>query len=226
MEKQKQKINNTVFARQTSIFDPSLFNDYGISIIGCGGIGSAVGIILSKLGMKIFELWDFDRVELVNLPNQFFIEEDLGNYKSIALKSHMEKYGINTDIIAHPIPFDNTMKLELPIIICCADSMAVRKNVFEKAVRSKIPKLFIDARMAGEIFEIFTIDLTNDKDIAQYKASLFTDEEASTVPCTEKAIIYNVMTIGSLIACQLTKVLKDKKYNIELTGDLYNMLLR
>lgn len=220
------KLNNTVFARQAGIFDPSLFNDYGISIIGCGGIGSAAGIILSKLGMKIFDLWDFDKVEIVNLPNQFFIEEDLDKYKSIALKDHMEKYGINVKIKANPMAFDQTMKLEQPIIICCADKMSVRKTVFEKAIRSKIPRLFIDARMAGEIFEIFTIDLTKEKDILQYKESLFPDEEALDIPCTEKAIIYNVMTIGSLIACQLTKVLKNKEYHIELTGDLVNMILR
>jgi len=208
------------------IFNPTLFDEYGISIVGCGGVGSALGIILAKLGMSNFELWDFDKIDLVNIPNQFFKENSIGKLKTEELKENMELFSKDLDIEIVNQKFTTKNVLTKPIVCCCVDSMKARKDIFEKAVKSKEAKLFIDTRMGGEIFEIFTIDLTNKDNIKYYKNNLFPDNEAASVRCTEKAIIFNVMTIASLVACQLIKVLKNVKYKRELTGDLITVNIK
>jgi len=212
--------------RQIGIFNSLQYDQHSISIIGCGAVGTAVGIILCKLGMKFFELWDNDTVALHNLPNQFFKNDDIGNYKTSSLKNVMELFGIDVEINIENEFFTKSNKFINPIIFSCVDSMSARKLLFEKAVRSKIPKLFIDTRMGGEIFEIFTIDLTNKEAIKYYRTTLYPDSEAMDTPCTNKAIIYNVMVIGALAICQLTKVLNNTKYKLEITGDLVNVMIK
>jgi len=43
-----------------------------ITLIGCGAIGSAVGIVLTKLGASFIAIWDGDKVEEHNIANQYF----------------------------------------------------------------------------------------------------------------------------------------------------------
>ena len=60
-----------------------------IHIIGCGAIGSTLGVMMARCGMTNINLWDFDTVESHNLANQQFIFSDITTLKTIALSKHM-----------------------------------------------------------------------------------------------------------------------------------------
>ncbi len=72
---------NQNYNRQVGLVDIQSFRDNTIAIVGCGAIGSYVASSLAKMGLTNFNLYDFDKIEVHNLPNQFFKEKDVGKYK-------------------------------------------------------------------------------------------------------------------------------------------------
>ena len=104
-----KKIN---YIRQSSLIDIESYRDNKISIIGCGAIGSFVGISLAKMGLTQFRLVDFDKVELHNLPNQFFNMNDIGNYKSTALAA-------SSFLITTSLNFTVPNATRAFVLVCC-----------------------------------------------------------------------------------------------------------
>ena len=60
-----------------------------IAIIGCGGIGSYVGFLVSRLQPTNIALFDFDRVDGTNLGGQLFGTLNIGELKNESLRRFM-----------------------------------------------------------------------------------------------------------------------------------------
>ena len=61
-----------------------------VTIIGCGGVGSNIGVALAASGVGRFLIIDGDTVELSNLTRQFFFtQNDIGDYKVNAIAREM-----------------------------------------------------------------------------------------------------------------------------------------
>ena len=73
------------FTRQNRILNPDECYS-NIHIIGAGSTGSFIALNLAKMGMKNIIVYDFDKVEEPNIPNQFYRIKDVGKYKVTALK--------------------------------------------------------------------------------------------------------------------------------------------
>lgn len=71
-------------------------SDKIIGIAGCGGLGSNIAVALTRTGIGSLVLVDFDRVEVSNLNRQYFFLNDVGKFKTTALKAHLKN--INPDI--------------------------------------------------------------------------------------------------------------------------------
>lgn len=213
------------YSRHTDIFNPQLYDQYGVSIIGCGGVGSGVGIILAKLGMQKFELYDSDVIEEHNLSNQYFKDNQLGYNKTSALSNNMYEFNrsINTN---NNTDFTSKNVIKTPIVFCCVDSMKARKIIFNKCKKTNNCKLFIDTRMGGETFEVFIINMTKKRDVNYYEKNLFPDKEAVQLTCSAKTIIYNVMAIASCSVALMSRVLNGQPYKREITGDLFNLMIK
>ena len=200
------------YQRQIGLVDIESFKDNAISIIGCGAIGSYVASSLAKMGLTKFILYDFDKIEAHNLPNQFFKEKDIGKYKINATIKTMSEFNSSIEIIA----FNNKVEdvgfpLDAKIVISCVDSMEVRKYIFEESKKSKGVQLFIDCRMGGLQGQVYLIDMTKKKEIKNYEKSLFSEEEAVPIRCTEKSIIFTVLGIASLVCGQIVKIIQGEK---------------
>ena len=72
------------FIRQKDLVNYKIFN-VPITVIGVGGIGSFTVLTLAKMGFRNITIYDHDRVEQHNLPNQFYRIKDLKKYKVDAL---------------------------------------------------------------------------------------------------------------------------------------------
>jgi molybdopterin/thiamine biosynthesis adenylyltransferase len=194
--------------RQSSIINIKDYEDNCISIIGCGAIGSYVATSLAKLGLKHFELWDFDTVEEHNLPNQFFFEDQIGMPKVDATALMMRKINSNVAIVTHNEKFEKHKKLSGGIVIASVDSMSARKEIFEYCKKhTDSITLYIDTRMGGLEGQIYFIDMENKEEIENYERGLFTDEQAVRQRCTERAIIYTVLGMSSFLCCNLVKAI-------------------
>lgn len=62
-----------------------------IAITGLGGLGSNISIILAKSGIPSITIADFDTVEPSNLNRQHYFVDNLGMFKTDALKSQLLK---------------------------------------------------------------------------------------------------------------------------------------
>jgi sulfur carrier protein ThiS adenylyltransferase len=62
-----------------------------VGIAGLGGLGSAVAVALARLGVGRLVLADFDVVEPSNLNRQQYFIDQLGKYKTEALKENLQR---------------------------------------------------------------------------------------------------------------------------------------
>ena len=72
--------------RHLSVFSPHAFGNKRVDVVGAGATGSRIVFSLAKLGVANIHVWDFDKVEEHNIPNQVFSLSDIGKFKGEALK--------------------------------------------------------------------------------------------------------------------------------------------
>lgn len=208
MSPKKEKIpmnNPQIFSRQTSIIDPEKLK-IQISLIGAGSVGSWTALALSKLGCSNLYVYDGDRVEVHNAGSQIYHSTDEEEYKVIALQ---EKLNLLTDmpIIAHP--YNVFMPDYSKIIISAVDSMSTRKRFFEQ-IKTMKGTYFIDARMGGDVIEIYSINSDSEEDKALYEKTLFDDKDAAPVLCSARSVVYNVFVCAGLIADIVAKIANEQ----------------
>ncbi len=210
------------FWRQEDILNRERLNDRAYNIIGCGGIGSPTALLLSKIGVNKLTLVDYDDIERHNFPNQIYRLSDLGKKKVTALREICKDFsGIEASII--PEKFTN-QKLT-GVVISGVDSMASRKEIWEKIKLNPSIDLYIDGRMGAEVGKILTVVPTDPDEVAFYEATLEkSDDEIPNLPCTARAIIYNTTLIASLIANQVKKFANEEKITKEIIFDLANLI--
>lgn len=207
------------YIRQSGLIDSKIF-DVPISVIGAGGIGSFTTLALAKCGFSDITVWDMDIVEEHNLPNQFYPINSVGKTKIEALFAMVNHFtGIEIgcrDIEYEGVPLNN-------VVIMAVDSMRVRKLIWDNCVKSATH--IIDGRMGGNQLEVYSVDTSDKYDIRDYKRCLWSDAKASNVPCTERAVMYNVLTIASWITNQVRLMLSNKPYRPAMILDMENMIM-
>jgi hypothetical protein len=197
--------------------------DLNILIVGAGGIGSWTTLLLSRAGFNSITVIDDDTVELVNLGGQFYSLEDVGTpkvfalnestklYSDYELKCFIDRFEFN-EFIMKP----NIIMQSYDIIISAFDNMDGRKQLFSawKNIGKK-ESVFIDGRLLAEVFQILTIEKSNESNIKKYEDEyLFNDSDVEEVACTSKATSY----YGAGIAFEINKKIISWIRNTYLEG--------
>lgn len=193
-----------------------------ITVIGAGGIGSFVVLALAKMGFADITVYDDDSVEEHNIPNQFYPIGLIGELKVDALAHVVEQF-TGTVINRQIGKWDKSIEFKEGVVISAVDTMKVRSELYKALMTTR--NVFIDGRMGGHQLEVRTCVMGDKEDMKQYKKTLWKDSETSVLPCTQKAVMYNVLMIASLIANQCRLVLEHKKYNREMIYDFETGLL-
>jgi len=209
------------FWRQFDIVRPMEDLMFPISVIGCGGIGSPTTLALAKMGCMDITVYDDDTVEDHNLPNQIYRTKDVGQLKALSLSSIvMDFTGTTIHNIIEKVGSLNKFE---GIVISGVDSMAARADIW-KAIKFKPAiTLYIDARMGAEVCRIYTINPTNPYHVKRYEETLYDDGKAQNLPCTGRAIIYNVFTIAGFIGNQVKKFARGQEFPNEVIFDLVTL---
>jgi molybdopterin/thiamine biosynthesis adenylyltransferase len=116
-----------------------------IAIIGCGGLGCSLAVALGSSGIGTIHLIDFDKVELHNIHRQIgFGMEDVGEYKSKALSSHIKNRSPFVEVISHEVDFEafSTLNNSLDLIIDATDNLQVRAKIDQYATKIKVPWIY------------------------------------------------------------------------------------
>lgn len=226
----EQSIIKPDYWRQLDILNPKLLPP--VMIIGAGGIGSPVALMLAKLGFSDITLIDDDDLEDHNIPNQIYRLKDCNSSKVDALKDIVMDFSNPEKVRVFNTRFKRNNKEEFftgfsyhPIVISGVDSMQARADIWQALKYDTRVPIYIDGRMGGEVFKIFTINPCNSRDIEYYERNLHTDEEADVTPCTAQSIIYNVFTLTGMVGSQVKKVVKNMDYNKGIIFDHVTMSL-
>lgn len=177
-----------------------------VTIIGCGAIGSFLGLQLAKMGLTRITAYDHDEVSIENMSNQFFRFKDIGTNKAVALDSLVRDFtGVN--IGYQPIKFEPSFASSLTgIVVVAVDSMDARRMIYESIkARGFAVKYIIDPRMSAEFYTQYTINPFDEKDQATYAKVLQSDDESVAERCTAKSTVYT----ASLAAGMVTKTIKN-----------------
>lgn len=188
-------MNKPDFFRQLGLYNPAEHGIPRITVAGCGGIGSFVVGYLTQMGMSDITVYDNDKIESHNLPNQNFDLCQVDEYKVMAMRDNVKRR-TDIDVRISPTFITQSTKLNADIVIIGTDSIESRKVIYENAVRNGV-RWLIDGRLGGEYYQVFTIDLCNKEERKQYSDTLFEPNDAVELPCTEQAIIYIALQITS-----------------------------
>lgn len=211
------------FWRQQDFISPSDL-EIPITLIGVGGIGSLLLLALAKMGCSNLTIYDDDKVEVHNIPNQFYRQEDLDQFKVEAQTNIISEFA-GTEIKGVNERFLGQKSLE-GIVISAVDKMSSRKEIWEKAIVWKPGvSFYIDGRMGGEVLRIFTVRPCDPDDVTFYEKSLHSDEEGAQIPCTAQAIIDVVFFTAGFMANQVRRFAKGEETSREIIFDLRTMSL-
>ena len=146
------------YARQEKLIDQEILGKSLVTIVGCGGTGTAAAEYLARAGVNL-RLIDRDIVELINLQRQLFGEADLGKPKAEALKERLEAANsevrieaINDDLNSTNI--DNYLSI-CDIILDGTDNMDTRFLINDYCSKHKIPFTYAAAIQTEGLFTLF-----------------------------------------------------------------------
>lgn len=195
------------YLRQKDFFDPTK-TDVGITIVGAGGIGSFTTVLASKMGFTDIVLFDDDSFEAHNIPNQFASREQVGMSKVDAVKQTAESFGI-ASVFTRKRQVDENTLFSTPYVASGLDSMSARKATWEAIKTSNEDgsiKRYWDARIGGQGINIFSVDPNNPDEVAAFESvCLYDDSEASTAPCTARAVIDVMGYVASFMTTQFRR---------------------
>lgn len=72
-----------------------------VAILGLGGLGSNIAISLARIGVGKLILVDYDVIEPSNLNRQQYFIDDIGKYKTEAMKEYIDKINPFIDVEIH-----------------------------------------------------------------------------------------------------------------------------
>lgn len=195
---------NAHLTRQSDLI-PTHTLQKSINIIGAGAIGSFTALMLAKMGLEDITVWDYDTVSIENMNCQGYRYQDIGKPKVEALANIVESY-TNVKIKTMNRAWSpQTAEPMRGIVISCADSMAVRRQLFEHLKTDFRVEWFLDSRMGAESALMYVMNPQKPTDQTAYEATLYTNEQAVQEPCTAKATIFT----ANLLAGHVVKAVKN-----------------
>lgn len=176
-----------------------------IHIIGAGAIGSFAALMLAKMGATDITVWDNDIVSIENMSCQFYRFKDIGTKKVTALAAIIEDF-TGVKIKAIPIHWDAKASQDTRgLVISAADSMEVRKDLFNYCKKDYRIRWFMDTRMGAETALMYVMQPDKSEDCTSYANSLYEEKDAVQEKCTAKSTIYT----ANMLSGHLVKAVKD-----------------
>jgi sulfur carrier protein ThiS adenylyltransferase len=127
---------------------------FSVGIAGAGGLGSNCAVALARCGIGTLIISDFDIVEPSNLNRQYYFNNQVGIFKSLALKETISRINPDITVIAHTTKLD---RFNIPVIyqgcdvIVEAFDIDKMKEMLIETVLTKMPgiPIIVGSGVAG-----------------------------------------------------------------------------
>ena len=193
------------YLRNKDLINQSLLDE--VTIIGAGGIASALVTILAQMGFKKFHIWDDDKLEEHNLSTTAYPEEFLGLNKAECAMNMIYKFNKEAEITTYITRWEPGYDLS-DIVLLTPDNMETRLDVHMDWKRNDNRRALIDMRMGALTMEVISVDKDNDNFGKTWQPSNKISDEA----CTAKHTIFTANIVAGLGASQLFNVLHNRSY--------------
>lgn len=204
--------------------------DKTIVIGGCGGTGSHISILLSRMANHTLYLYDDDTYDVTNLSGQFVMLTDVNKLKVDALSKNIKLFS-GLDVIKNNQKYEEDSLVE-DIMFACFDNMHSRKLMFDKwrinVEDHDEPEncLFVDIRLTAESFFIFFVQGDKKYQIEHYFDNLFKDSEVIPLACSYKQTTHTATMSASMTVSLFTNwlsnnVSKQEIYHVPYQTEFY-----
>lgn len=222
--KPKVELPKPDYGRHMSVFDPAKHGGMLIHVVGAGATGSRISLELAKMGCNNINVWDFDKVEAHNLPNQVYGPCHVGWDKVDALKDVCRTLA-GVEINAHSEAYTgNDTETESPvgkIVFLLTDTMKSRKDIWKNLQRRLGMQLLIETRMGIEQGKVYTIEPTDDP--AAYADTFCEDDQAEESACGSRTVVGpTAAALAGHAIWSMLEFLSGKKPPMEIDFTLRN----
>ena len=197
-------------SRHISVFNPASVK-HDIHIIGVGATGSFVAMQLARMGVPVLNIYDFDDVEIHNIPNQYFDTNDLGKLKVDALVEKLK--AINPDITVNvnkeAVKPEDISKMS-GYLFSLVDSMKVRKELWEAAKQNTNLINVWESRLGSDQARVYSLPIEEGKDYSKYEQDFYNDDNAEVSACgTSITVLPIVLQTASLMIVQFIDLVME-----------------
>ena len=197
-------------SRHISVFNPASVK-HDIHIIGVGATGSFVAMQLARMGVPVLNIYDFDDVEIHNIPNQYYDTNDLGKYKVDALVEKLK--AINPDITVNvskeAVTPEDVSKMS-GYLFSLVDSMKVRQELWEAAKANTNLINVWESRLGSDQARVYSLPIEEGKDYSKYEQDFYADDNAEVSACgTSITVLPIVLQTASLMIVQFIDLVMD-----------------
>ena len=197
-------------SRHISVFNPAAVKD-DIHIIGVGATGSFVAMMLARMGVPVMNIYDFDDVEIHNVPNQYYDTGDLGKLKIGALSDKLRVINpdIKVNVSDEAVTPEDISKMS-GYVFLLVDSMKVRKELWE-AAKANVNIINVwESRLGSDQARVYSLPIEEGKDYSRYEQDFYEDDQAEVSACgTSITVLPVVMQTASLMIVQFIDLVMD-----------------
>lgn len=202
--------------KHLEFFNPLEIED-DIHIIGVGAIGSNLALMLARLGCNNIHLYDFDKVEEINVANQNYFINQVGIDKTIATLQNMLQINPELEFELHNTGWEPGTILS-GYVFLCLDNIDVRRQITEACKNNKYVKAILDFRMGLDDAQHYMADTSNPTAIKRLLETMdFTHEEAKAAlpvsACgTSLSVLPTIWTVVSAGVANFINFCKKGEY--------------
>lgn len=202
------------FMRQSDFMPRQAWSEVTLHIVGCGGIGSVAALALAKVGAQKIVLYDDDTIERHNVANQMLHASSraMGIPKVSSLGLIISDLGgDHIEVIERSVRVNENNRIRADedrrnIVICGPDSMEARQSVWSQVKGNDRFVGLVEGRMACRMFRLYAIDPRSSEQSARYEQTLYSDEGAEQLPCSDRAVFHTNMILGACIVEQVRRI--------------------
>ena len=190
-----------------------------VLMIGCGGLGSAVGMYLAAAGIGTLIVADGDKLELSNLQRQvIYRKSNIGQNKAIAMAHQLKELNgaVTVEVISHRLSEPELSRFinQVDVVLDCSDNLFTRHEINAACVKNKVP-LISGAAIGwqGQLM-LFSNQLQDNLKVSACYHCLFPfTESQQTQNCQSFGIVGPVVgMIGNLQALETIKYLTQPSW--------------
>ena len=199
---QERKRATIDITRHVQHFDPHVFADTRVGVVGCGSVGARIAMEVGCFGISNLHLFDGQRVDKENIANQRpFTQEDLAlrRFKVDALARHLVAAGA-AEPVQHPEHVLKPTDLGR-VVFLAVDSMTARVKIFEECLYLKPwTDYVIEVRMGIDELRCYGFNPRLRHHVEEWRASLYEDEKTQENACQVQTTIGGTAMITAGVA--------------------------